>query len=97
MKINVRLFIGDSDVRFEDLSKEAQEKYRRKITGIYADQVLNRVVEMIRQNKSEDEIRRYLLLDRSGEQVHKVNSIDRKISDSYSDDCSSSNALKNTG
>jgi hypothetical protein len=96
MKINVRLFIGDSDVEFEDLSEEVQEEYRRKITGIYADQVLNRVVEMIRQNKSEDEIKSYLLLDRNNKQTHIVN-IDGNVSNLCSDDSKLNDALKNTG
>lgn len=64
MKINVRMFIGDSDIQFQDLDAEAQEKYREKITGIYAAQVSKRVIEMINQGKSEKEIRKYLLLDK---------------------------------
>lgn len=63
MKINVRMFIGDSDIQFEDLPLDVQDSYKRKITEIYADQVLNRVCNMIREGKSEKEIRQYLLLD----------------------------------
>ncbi|MDK2920144.1 MAG: hypothetical protein PWQ37_2877 [Candidatus Petromonas sp.] len=96
MKINVRLLIGESDVEFEDLNEEVQEKYRRKITGIYAEQVLNRVIEMIRQNKSEDEIKSYLLLDRDDTKTH-ISNIDRNVSNLYSVDSKLNNALKNTG
>ena len=63
MKINVRMFIGDSDVEFEDLDPEIQNQYKEKITNIYAEQVLDRVVEMINQGKSEKEVEEYLLLD----------------------------------
>lgn len=65
MKINVRMFIGDSDIEFKDLDKETKKKYKERITEIYAEQVSNRVVEMINTGKSEQEILNYLCLESS--------------------------------
>lgn len=79
MEIVVRLFVGDSQVEFEEMEKDIQDKYRQKITDIYAEQVLRRVKEMIKQGKSEKEIMEYLLLDYNQKKVQKSEyNIDKK-------------------
>lgn len=65
MKVNIRLFIGDSDVEFKDLKPEIQQRYREKFSDIYAEIVSKKVVEMINHGKPKGEIMNYLCIDES--------------------------------
>ncbi len=59
MKINILV----EGKRFEELSLDRQERIREKITNIQKDIVKRRLVRMIKNGKTEREIRDYLGLE----------------------------------
>ncbi|MCG8540456.1 MAG: hypothetical protein MJA82_11035 [Clostridia bacterium] len=59
MKINILV----EGKRFEELSLDRQERIREKITDIQKDIVKRRLVRMIKNGKTEREIRDYLGLE----------------------------------
>ncbi len=59
MKINILV----EGKKFEELSLDRQERIREKITDIQKDIVKRRLVRMIKNGKTEREIRDYLGLE----------------------------------
>ncbi len=61
MSVNVRLFVGDT--LFEDLDENQQNSMKKEVTDIYANQIMKEIKIMIKEGKTIDEIKNYLLIN----------------------------------